>query len=77
MPWSKTKTESPCVACGGTGLNSKGGVCDPCWMSGRTPKHVRDRVLANYKVEIGLMDEPPPPAKQEPVVVKPKARSAF
>lgn len=27
-----------CVACGGTGKNSKGGACHPCEMAGRVPR---------------------------------------
>lgn len=34
--YRRKDTQVVCVACGGTGLNSKGGLCYPCLVNGRT-----------------------------------------
>ena len=59
--------ENDCVACGGTGINSRGGVCKPCGGSGQkqvkkneTPKPVR-KTKSTKKED--LEPEPEKPAQ--------------
>ena len=62
MPWKRAKPK-PCIACGGTRRNSKGGLCHPC--------------SQNYAAETSKIDQPVP-VKTDPVVLPPsKPKRAF